>query len=456
MLAMFNELVKLTPEQVLRKLATIRVTKQRMDMLHKTASGLTLTPDALLMLGLMSATPKVLGGTYGAITAPKGRRMHGAGAAAAQTSGTLGGSLFGAALGGLGGAVLAGSGADNKTFDSAILGGAALGSIPGGMVGNYISRNLYPGPRQLGLGDVEDDKDMPKAADAMSTIKDYGQKALTGAKDFGNQVLEGAKAGNPLYTGGIGAATLGGLSALREMGKEKERRNWANPLLAGAAGAGLGAAVPLGLNAVKELSDNSKFKDPGTDVTKNLDSALVAPREPVSSAIKGLGKQVGPSLGPVGPGLEYAGGVVKPLLGTAIGGTVTGKIRHTNNRLNLLLDGFENVNDAKFNPEVKQHLLEQLGEAGNFQSRTPVQNPSAAVKAVLGQKMMDEVNRARMWRGVFDLNLKQMARHKAYEPLMAHGKVRPGSWLSMIPLGLGMGADAYNLMRGGSNSAPQQ
>lgn len=98
---------------------------------------------------------------YGAMTAPPGRRLHGGSSAAAQVGGSLsggfGGGVLGALAGGAGGAGLAQLAAPGNAAAAALgtVGGASLGGaaglVGGEALGRYLSKEMSPGPVQLGL-----------------------------------------------------------------------------------------------------------------------------------------------------------------------------------------------------------------------------------------------------------------------------------------------------------------
>lgn len=59
-----------------------------------------------------------------------------------------------------------------------------------------------------------------------------------------SHVTKGLSSGNPLYSGAVGAAALGGASAIRESLRNKKDRNWGNVLTAAGLGGIGGAAIP--------------------------------------------------------------------------------------------------------------------------------------------------------------------------------------------------------------------
>lgn len=85
----------------------------------------------------------------GAMTSPRGRRMHGAASTMTQTAGTAAGAV----QGGLAGSLLGSALAPEKYKGHAALAGLLTGGALGGYGGNYLTREAHPGPRQLGLGD---------------------------------------------------------------------------------------------------------------------------------------------------------------------------------------------------------------------------------------------------------------------------------------------------------------
>jgi hypothetical protein len=111
--------------------------------------------------------PALLGGSaiYGAMTAPAGHVMHGAGSAVSQTMGTAGGGLVGTGLGAVGGRMLAGALGTDPSYGAS--GGALVGAGLGALAGNYVTRNVHPGPKQLGLGQKHEKQG------ALGSKKDY-------------------------------------------------------------------------------------------------------------------------------------------------------------------------------------------------------------------------------------------------------------------------------------------
>lgn len=138
----------------------------------------------LLVAGLGTGLPMA----YGAMTAPKGRRLHGAGSTAAQTSSALTGAGLGGLAGGFGGAgVSAMAGADPKTQAIATILSALGGAGLGGYAGQQVGQAFHPGPRQLGLGDREEGP-QTKAASFVSyllSVGDAGLEDLTTVKTAG-------------------------------------------------------------------------------------------------------------------------------------------------------------------------------------------------------------------------------------------------------------------------------
>jgi len=100
---------------------------------------------------LAGASMGLLPFIYGFASSPKGRGMHGGASTMAQTNGTVGGALAGGGLGALGGGALAAY-LGQDPANGAMLGGG-LGAGLGAYGGHALSKSMYPGPEQLGLGD---------------------------------------------------------------------------------------------------------------------------------------------------------------------------------------------------------------------------------------------------------------------------------------------------------------
>ena len=121
--------------------------------------------NALAIGAVGAIAPLALAG-YGAMTSPEGRRMHGAASTVTRLpflgAGMLGGLGLGAAAGlPLGAAI---------EPHSRLLAGLVARGLPlaGGLVGlrlgDYLGKAMAPGPRELGLGDVEYAKKEEKQA----------------------------------------------------------------------------------------------------------------------------------------------------------------------------------------------------------------------------------------------------------------------------------------------------
>ena len=142
-----------TPAYLNREISPdVKTTLDR--MCAKQASLENVTAEDIARLGTLAGAGLVAAPyAYGAVTAPSGHRLHGAGSAAAQTTGTVAGGALGLPLGGLAGQAIAQHFNLDPGMGSAL--GAGVGTAAGAGLGNALSRAMYPGPVQLGLGEHE-------------------------------------------------------------------------------------------------------------------------------------------------------------------------------------------------------------------------------------------------------------------------------------------------------------
>lgn len=127
--------------------------------LHEIAGSVSMTPASAAALALILGGPTAIAAGAGALTSPRGRRLHGAASTVGRMQGITTGTALGGAAGGLTG-LLADAALNNgqrsSSAGNAGLVGTALGAGLGGYAGHWLSRETQPGPRELGLGDVED------------------------------------------------------------------------------------------------------------------------------------------------------------------------------------------------------------------------------------------------------------------------------------------------------------
>jgi len=128
--------------------------------------SLALGAFGMTALGALGMTAPAAVAGYGAMTAPEGRRMHGAASAVTRLPFLGAGALGGLGLGTAAGLPLAAA-IEPRSKLLAKLVGAGLpiaGGLAGLRLGDYLGKAMAPGPRELGLDDVEPAKKEEKQA----------------------------------------------------------------------------------------------------------------------------------------------------------------------------------------------------------------------------------------------------------------------------------------------------
>ena len=151
------------------------------------------------------------------------------------------------------------------------------------------------------------------AAQAIVVDRLHKQADLQGIVDaIKTHVTTGLKSGNPLYAGAAGAATLGGLSAVRESMRSKKDRNWGNVLTAAGLGGLGGAAIPA-LSGLGAALPTHITGQPGE--TGMLEKAISGTASAAHSAAKklpvGAGTIGGFGLQQLGSAMKYPSSVLQ-------------------------------------------------------------------------------------------------------------------------------------------------
>jgi hypothetical protein len=220
--------------------------------------------DSLALGALGMTAPAAVAG-YGAMTAPEGRRMHGAASAVTRLPFLGAGALGGLGLGTAAGLPLAAA-IEPRSKLLAKLVGAGLpiaGGLAGLRLGDYLGKAMAPGPRELGLGDVESAKKEEKQA-ADSSLAAYVKTAVDGAQ------------ANPMLTAGLGGAGVGGLGMLaaNAMNPDEDERNLPLAALQGAAlGGGLGLGGAALYNYAPKLLEGLKTTPETQAITDQIEAA---------------------------------------------------------------------------------------------------------------------------------------------------------------------------------------
>lgn len=294
------------------------------------------------------------------------------------------------------------------------------------------------------------------------------------AASIRDAVLTGLKSGDPRYLAGAGAVGLGGASLANEALKPKEKRRFSNVLPAAGLGAVMGAAAPTaiaGLSTVANGSDPSKFKPPNqvervmSRVMSFLTGkALTAPAEVGAKAVETLGTPA------TALGSDIPQGVADTMRGfkyTTTGGLATGAIRATAPAREMFR-GYDALR-AKQTPtsgtvlpgvgdNTLRHSMEHIRNATNV---NPLTNPGgwlgghvdqqlAAGQGLpkstpaLGAPTPNWKDRWQTFRGNSSQQLLGGSRAPQHaNTLRAAGRSPTRGWMSMIPTGLGLAADAY-------------
>lgn len=302
-----------------------------------------------------------------------------------------------------------------------------------------------------------------QAAGFGETLGNVGQQLGNFAQHAGQQLQQG----NPLYTAGAAGLGFGGLAAAREAMQPAHRRRWSNALLAGGVGAGLGAALPTGVAAAKDLlesaTDTKSYND-NPSIMDQLGRLGAGAQAVGGAAATGLNSLQRGITGTPSPDDASAVAVGRRMPFTAAGAVIGGHHRYFGGKAKQMETGWRAMQageNAAGHAAAQQAVAHVPGSTLNPATLVNDTNrltnqggPMGYYDRYLAAKSgVPAGGRFSMRQRLLGAGAMAPERAALSQGILARGKL-PGARAGLMPLLLGLGMDGMSYLGSPAPAAP--